>query len=137
MSQSDFDELVNKIIDTEQSLKNSTAMLEQKYPEVFEQLKEIEKLGKEVDELKAELKSNLLEAKDFDVHDEHPDVRVSLTRVAKIEVADLEAVPDDYKETKVVANDKKALEYLRVMGEAPSGFKDKSYYRFNWIKKEK
>ena len=129
----DLSATVKSIAATEKSLARRLDNLQQKNPEVFAELDEIEKARKEVESLKATVKTYLDEQKDYDVHDEG-EVRVSLSRIVKIAVGDIDKVPDEYKETQtlVVANEKKAEEHLRIYGTLPEGFIDKSYSRFNW-----
>ena len=129
----DLSATVKSIASTEKSLARRLDDLKQSHPQVFAELDEIERAHKEVESLKATVKTYLDEQKDYDVHDEG-DVRVSISRIVRIGVEDIDKVPDEYKETQtlVVANEKKAEEHLRLYGTLPEGFVDKSYSRFNW-----
>ena len=60
------------------------------------------------------------------------DLKVSLSAVAKVKVVDIDKVPAEFKEVKTVVKEKKAQEYLKIMGECPEGLEDNSYYRLNW-----
>lgn len=122
---------ISSIVAAEQALENRVKKLEKDYPEVLTEIKQIDKAREEIQMLKTSLKKSLEEKQDYDVYEESG-VRVSVTKVAKVAVEDIDQVPEDYKETKVVADEKKALEYLRVFGDVPSGFVEKSYSRLNW-----
>lgn len=133
----DLSATIASIADTEKSLAKQLDALKENNPAVFAELDKISNAQKEVDKLKAALKSYLEEEKDYDVH-EVGNVRVSISRITKIAVGDIEEVPADFKETKTmeVANEKKAGDYLRLYGSLPKGFVDKSYSRFNWAVKK-
>ena len=133
----DLSATIASIADTEKSLAKQLDALKENNPAVFAELDKISNAQKEVDKLKAGLKSYLEEEKDYDVH-EVGNVRVSVSRITKIAVGDIEEVPADFKETKTmeVANEKKAEDYLRLYGSLPKGFVDKSYSRFNWAVKK-
>lgn len=122
---------ISSIVAAEQALENRVKKLEKDYPDVLTEIKQIDKAREEIQVLKASLKKSLEEEQDYDVYEESG-VRVSVTKVAKVAVEDIDQVPEAYKETKVVADEKKALEYLRVFGEVPAGFVEKSYSRLNW-----
>lgn len=133
----DLSATIASIADTEKSLAKQLDALKENNPAIFAELDKISNAQKEVDRLKASLKSYLEEEKDYDVH-EVGNVRVSVSRITKIAVGDIEEVPADFKETKTmeVANEKKAEDYLRLYGSLPKGFVDKSYSRFNWTVKK-
>ncbi len=133
----DLSATIASIADTEKSLAKRLDALKEANPAVFAELDKISNAQKEVEKLKAGLKSYLDEEKDYDVH-EVGNVRVSVSRITKIAVGSIEEVPADFKETKImeVANEKKAEDYLRLYGSLPKGFIDKSYSRFNWIVKK-
>lgn len=115
----------------EMEVETALTTLQEQYPEAFAQMKQIEDAQKKVQELKDAVKAKLIENKDFDLH-EVGDLKVSLSAVAKVKVIDIDKVPDDFKEVKTVVKEKKAQEYLKVMGRAPEGLEDNSYYRLNW-----
>ena len=116
---------------TENELDNQLKTLERQNPDVFKQIKAIEKAREEVQKLKDAVKAKLIEDKDFDLH-EVGNLRVSVSAVANVKVTDIDKVPDDFKEVKTVADTKKAKEYLKVMKRVPEGFEDASFYRLNW-----
>ena len=127
----DLDAQVSEIAVKEQSVEEALTQLHEQYPDVFKQIEAIDKAKAEVQRLKDEIKAKLIADQDFDLH-EVGDLSVSVSAVAKVKVVDIEKVPSDFKEEKVVANEKKAQEYLKVMGKLPDGFSDASYYRLNW-----
>ena len=116
---------------TENELDNQLKALERQNPDVFKQIKAIEKAREEVQKLKDAVKAKLIENKDFDLH-EVGNLRVSVSAVANVKVVDMDKVPEDFKEVKTVADTKKAKEYLKVMKRVPEGFEDTSFYRLNW-----
>ena len=116
---------------TENELDNQLKTLERQNPDVFKQIKAIEKAREEVQKLKDAVKNKLIENKDFDLH-EVGNLRVSVSAVANVKVVDMDKVPEDFKEVKTVADTKKAKEYLKVMKRVPEGFEDTSFYRLNW-----
>ena len=116
---------------TENELDNQLKTLERQNPDVFKQIKAIEKAREEVQKLKDAVKAKLIENKDFDLH-EVGNLRVSVSAVANVKVVDMDKVPEDFKEVKTVADTKKAKEYLKVMKRVPEGFEDTSFYRLNW-----
>lgn len=127
-------EISNEIVaiqNKEMEVEKALSLLQEQYPEAFAQLRAIEDAQKRVQELKDSVKAKLIEQKDFDLH-EVGDLKVSLSAVAKVKVIDIDKVPDDFKEVKTVVKEKKAQEYLKVMGRAPEGLEDDSYYRLNW-----
>lgn len=132
-----LDAQVSEIAVKEQSVEEALTQLHEQYPDVFKQIEAIETARQEVQRLKDEVKARLIANQDFDLH-EVGNLSVSVSAVAKVKVVDIDKVPDDFKDEMVVANEKKAQEYLKVMGKLPEGFTDASYYRLNWkMKKEK
>lgn len=128
------DNLNNEIMaiqEQEWEVEEALSTLQEQYPDAFAQMKQIEEAQKKVQALKDAVKAKLIEDKDFDLH-EVGDLKVSLSAVAKVKVVDMDKVPDDFKEVKTVLKEKKAQEYLKVMGKAPEGLEDNSYYRLNW-----
>ena len=115
----------------EMDVENALSALQEQYPDVFQKIKAIEDARKDVQVLKDAVKAKLIENRDFDLH-EVGDLKVSLSAVAKVKVVDMDKVPDDFKEVKTVLKEKKAQEYLKVMGKCPEGLEDNSYYRLNW-----
>lgn len=136
MSDDDLSAQIAKVVQDEKSLATRLKSLKDDYPEVFDELDAISKADKEVACRKTAIKSELVKRKDFDIHEENPSVRVSVSRITRVVAPDIEKVPTEYLKVETVADEKKATEYLRVMGEPPEGFVDKSIYRLNWkIKK--
>lgn len=135
MSMEDIDvsEMVKSIADAEKSLAKRMDDLKTKHPKVFAELDAISEAQKEVDALKATLKSYLESRHDYDVY-EAGGVRASVSKIVKIGVEDINRVPNEYKktETVVVADEKKVMEEYKVFGTLPDGFVDKSYSRLNW-----
>lgn len=96
--------------------------------------KRLEVLDVQIDELqkmKKEVKDALVAKGDFDLH-KVDGVKVSVANIARVAVADIDKVPEDFKSTQVVVDEKRAQEYLKVMGKVPDGFINKSYQRFSW-----
>lgn len=131
MEQNPIDGELVQIAEKEKSAEQALAQLHAEYPQVFEQIENIENAYTEVQKLKDAVKEKLIAAEDFDLH-RIGKLRVSVSKTAKVKVKDIDAVPDDFKATEVVANEKKAREFLKVMGELPAGFEDASFYRLNW-----
>lgn len=132
-----LDEQMSAIAVKEASVEEQLVALHEQYPDVFKQIEAIEDAKQEVQRLKDAVKARLIADQDFDLH-EVGNLSVSVSAVAKVKVVDIDKVPDDFKDEMVVANEKKAQEYLKVMGTLPEGFSDASYYRLNWkMKKEK
>lgn len=130
-----LDKELSEIAVREASVDDQLVALQTQYPDVFKQIKAIEDAKQEVQRLKDAVKARLVANQDFDLH-EVGDLSVSVSAVAKVKVVDIDKVPEEFKDEMVVANEKKAQEYLKVMGKLPDGFTDASYYRLNWkIKK--
>lgn len=130
-----LDKELSEIAVKEASVEQQLVALQEQYPDVFQQIKAIESAQQEVSRLKDAVKARLIADQDFDLH-EVGDLTVSVSAVAKVKVVDIDKVPDGFKDELVVANEKKAQEYLKVMHKLPEGFADASYYRLNWkIKK--
>ena len=126
-----IDSELSAIAVREKSLDDSLVALQEKYPDVFQQIQKIEDAQAEVKKLKEAIKDKLVAERDFDLH-EVGDLSVKVSGVAKVKVVNIDEVPDDFKEEKLVANEKKAQDYLKLMGECPKGFEDATYYRLNW-----
>ena len=120
-----------QIAEKEKSAEQALAQLHAEYPQVFEQMTNIENAYAEVQKLKDAVKEKLVASQDFDLH-RVGNLRVSVSKTAKVKVADMSKVPDDYKKTEVVADEKRARERLKVLGELTPGFEDASFYRLNW-----
>ena len=126
---------IDEISNDEKALAKAMDALKTQHPDVFVELDKLSARQKEVDTRKSKLKSRLEKAKDYDVYDTKV-ARVSLTEIVRIDVDDIEKVPTEYKENKVVANIKKAENHFRLYGNLPEGFINKSYSRLNWRNKE-
>lgn len=105
--------------------------LKAKYPEVFVELLDIERARGEIEGLKKELKSLLIAQDDMDNH-EVDGRKYSVSKIVRLETDNIDLVPDEFKSMQVVADEKKAQDYYKLMGIVPDGFKDKSYHRLNW-----
>jgi hypothetical protein len=130
-----LDKELSAIAVKEASVEQQLVALHEQYPDVFKKIEAIESAQQEVARLKDAVKARLIADQDFDLHTVG-DLSVSVSAVAKVKVVDIDKVPGEFKDEMVVANEKKAQEYLKVMGKLPDGFSDASYYRLNWkIKK--
>lgn len=131
----DVNSEINAIAVREKSVDEALVAFQEKYPEAFKVMKQIEDAQAQIKKLKEAVKEKLLADRDFDLH-EVGDLKVSLSGVAKVKVVDIDKVPDEFKEVKTVVKEKKAQEYLKIMGRCPEGLEDATYYRLNWkIKK--
>lgn len=129
------DDLIRVAIRIEQQAEERLASLKKDNPAIFAELDAIDNEMKEVDAIKASVKRELISDEDFDTHDEFEGVSVSVTKVARLEVYNIDQVPEALKEVRTVANEQKALNHYKLSGEVPEGFVDKSYYRLTWRKK--
>lgn len=127
----DIEKRMSEIADYERSLVAERSQLLSSNPAVFSQLEKIDKQLAQVQKMKDDVRAELIKNKDYDLH-KVGNLKVSISNIAKVAVENIDDVPSEFKETKVVANEKKAQEYLKVMGEVPAGFVDKSYQRFSW-----
>lgn len=127
----DIEKRMSEIADYERSLVAERSQLLSSNPAVFSQLEKIDEQLAQVQKMKDDVRAELIKNKDYDLH-KVGNLKVSISNIAKVAVENIDDVPSEFKETKVVANEKKAQEYLKVMGEVPAGFVDKSYQRFSW-----
>lgn len=129
------DTLIAKIVEAELAVENKKAELRQKYPDYEKEMSWVEKTEDEIKEAKEELTKYLADNQDFDTHKVSGHI-VSVTRVVKLEVDDVEKVPDDLKEMKTdwQVDVKEAQNQIKMLGGTLPGFKDKSYYRLNFKK---
>ena len=134
-NQSPADKLIQRIVDVELGIANKKAELREKYPDYEREQARLEQLESEVEEAKKDLTKYLAEHHDYDVH-KVAGHAVSVTRVVKLEVEDIEAVPDDLKEMKTdwSVDLKEAQNRVKVLDQDIPGLKDKSYYRLNFKK---
>lgn len=131
MNQPTINDSVKDIAIIEADVEQQLATLQQQYPDIFKQIEYIEEQKRKVNEFKESIKQRLIDTQDFDLH-EVDGVKISVSKIAKLDVDNINDVPDEFKEVATTANVKKATDYMKVMGEMPKGFKDKSYYRLNW-----
>lgn len=123
--------VARELAELEEQTNKREDELKSKYPEVFVELLDIERARGECEGLKKELKSLLVARDDMDNHevDGH---KYSVSKIVHLETENIDLVPDEFKSMQVVADEKKAQDYFKLMGVAPEGFKDKSYHRLNW-----
>lgn len=125
------DALAKELAELEQSVDSREKELQKKYPDVFAEIAKIEADKGRIKDLKDALKAALIEDDDLDMHTVS-NKKYSVSKVVVLKVDDIDEVPDDFKSMQMVANEKKAQDYYKLMDEPPKGFKDKSYYKFNW-----
>ena len=113
----------------EKVIEQSQEKIKRDNPDVASEMEKIEK--ERLDELKKELKDVLIKTDDMDVHeaDKH---KYSVSKVIRLETVDIDSVPTEFKSLQMVADERKAQDYYKLMGVPPRGFKDKSYHRLNW-----
>lgn len=126
-------QLIARIVDTQLAVDNKKSELRKLYPEYDKEMAWIAQTEAQISDAKDQLKEFLAEHKDYDIHKAAGYV-VFVSRVVKLEVENLDLVPDDLKEEKTewVVDVKEAQERTKVLGEAIPGFKDKSSYRLNF-----
>ena len=111
-------------------------LLKERYPEAYEIVKEIDSAQTAIDNAKKGLKKALMDENDYDMGivstSDGKKYKYSLTKVVRLEVSDIEQVPDEFKSVQEVADEKKAQNYYKLMGEPPEGFKDVSYCKLNF-----
>lgn len=129
------DGFINKIVDAELQLDIKKAELRNKYPDYEKEKAELDKLEAEVDDAKKAVTKYLSDKQDYDLH-KVAGHQVSITRVVKMEVEDIEKIPDDLKEMKTdwTVDIEEAKNRVKVLGGMLPGFKDKSFYRLNFKK---
>lgn len=125
------EDVANELLDLEHSIEQRLDILHKEYPEVMRQIEEIEADKDKTETLKKELRSLLVANDDFDAH-EVGNKKFSVSKVIRLEAENMEEIPSEFKVVKEVADEKKAQDYYKLMGEAPKGFKDKSYHKLNW-----
>lgn len=129
-----IEEKMQKVIQAQKTADRAYEAIEQDFPEAWQRLERIRITREKADELKAEIRQDLIQAGDYNVHkiEGH---NISVTRIVKLEVADSDEVPMDFKtptKEKWDVDVKKAVEDAKMMGIVPDGFKDKSTYKLNW-----
>lgn len=126
-----IDDMIGYIIGAEYRVNTELNRLREQYQQVFEQYDKLVKEQEELERMRAEVKERLIHDEDFDLH-KVDGYKVSVCPVVKLEVADENAVPEQYKSTGVIVNLKKAQDYKKLSGETPEGFIDKTYHRLTW-----
>lgn len=127
----DPEDVARELAELEKQTDERESELKSKYPEVFVELLDIARARGQCEELKRELKSLLIAQDDMDNHevDGH---KYSVSKIIRLETQNIDMVPNEFKSMQVVADEKKAQDYYKLMGVVPQGFKDKSYHRLNW-----
>ena len=125
------EDVARELVELEKQTDEREAELKKKYPEVFVELLDIERNRGLCEELKRELKSLLVAQNDLDNH-EVDGRKYSVSKIVRLQTDNIDLVPNEFKSMQVVADEKKAQDYYKLMGVAPDGFKDKSYHRLNW-----
>ncbi len=128
------EDVARELAELEKQTDERESKLKSKYPEVFVELLDIARARGECEELKRELTSLLIARDDLDNH-EVDGRKYSVSKIIRLETDNIDLVPDEFKSMQVVADEKKAQDYYKLMGTAPEGFKDKSYHRLNWGEK--
>lgn len=129
-----IEEKMEKVIQAQKVADKAYAAIEDDFPEAWQRLEQIRLAREKADELKAEIRQDLIQAEDYEVH-KISGYNISVTRIAKVAVVDAEKVPMDYKtptKEKWDVDVKKAQEDLKELGMLPDGFADKSTYKLNW-----
>lgn len=125
---------VQEIVQLQSTLEQEEKAIEQKHPEVFAQIQDINERKAKVDKLWEALKQRLVEEGDTDVHEVREGdyvCRFSLSKTSKVGVTDIEKVPSEFVEVKKVADPTKLKQYYELYGKVPEGCEDKSFYRLN------
>lgn len=129
-----IEEKMQKVVQAYKAADKAYAAIEDDFPEAWQRLEQIRVAREKADEMKDEIKQDLIQAGDFDQH-KISGFNISVSRVVKLEVEDAEKVSMDYKaptKEKWDVNVKRAMEDAKVSGVVPDGFKDKSIYKINW-----
>lgn len=125
-----IENLARKYIDEERRLAQYAEDIKGKYPEAQEHFDALQEGYGHLIELREDLKAALSQAKDYDIH-EVDGKQISLTKVVKMKVKDIDEVDPDFKQTMEVADERRAAKYYKLYGEAPKGFEDASYVKLN------
>lgn len=125
------EDVARELAELEEQTNKRESELKSKYPEVFVELLDIARARGECEELKRELKSLLIARDDLDNH-EVDGRKYSVSKIIRLQTDNIDLVPNEFKSMQVVADEKKAQDYYKLMGVVPEGFKDKSYHRLNW-----
>lgn len=125
------DDLIKEVIVQETEANKKIAELQYKYAHVFKELEVLNAQLNECEKVRDEIKSMLIENEDFDLH-KVDGVKVSVCPIVKLAVKDINEVESKYKSIEMVADVKKAQEAMKLFGEVPEGFENKTYHRFTW-----
>lgn len=133
LTESNFDDFVRETHAMELQVAQQMCELRDTHREVFDLMDKLSADEKEIADRKSAIKSFLINREDYDVHEDTGyRLRYSLTKISRIDVPDLDKVPEKYKKVETVADIDKALDDYRLTGQLPDGFIDKSYCRLNW-----
>lgn len=130
-----IDDLIREVVRQEAEANKKLADLKSKYNQVFMDLAVIEAQLDECQRVREGIKKTLIEDGDFDLH-KVDGVKVSVCPIVKLAVKNINDVEEKYKTTEVVVDTKKAQEAMKLFGEVPAGFEDKTYHRFTWKGKD-
>lgn len=125
-----IENLARKLFEEIERLDQYAKDIKGKYPEAQEHFDALQEGYAKLIEMREELKTALVTAEDYDIH-EVDGRQVSLTKVVKMKVKDIDEVPAAFKQTMEVADEKRAAKYYKLYGEAPAGFEDASYNKLN------
>lgn len=126
-----IEDRLQQILDIQKQADEAYASIEQEFPEVWAKLKAIDHARELAQQAKDEIREELIASKDFTTK-QVGGYNISVSRTVKLAVVDQAKVSQDYKKTEEIVDVKKAQEYMKVMGQLPAGFEDRSVYRFNW-----
>lgn len=128
------DDRLAQVLEAQRKADEAYASIEQDFPEAWERLQKIEYIRNQAEELKQKIRDELIEQKDYDLHQVNG-YNVSVSKTVKLVAVDPEAIPMEFKkptEEKWDVDVKHAQEYFKVTKQLPAGFEDKSSYKLNW-----
>lgn len=128
------EDVAQELAALEREVNERELQLQRDYPKVWTELLDIERVKGECEGLKKELKSLLIARDDLDNH-EIDGRKYSVSKIIRLKTDNIDLVSDEFKSVQVVADEKKAQDYYKLMGIVPDGFEDKSYHRLNWGEK--
>jgi len=129
-----IEEKMERVIKTQKAADKAYAAIEDDFPEAWARLENIRLAREKAEALKADIRQDLIEAGDTDVH-QIEGFNISVSKIAKIVVSDSDKVPMDYKtptKEKWDVDVETAKRHFKVTGVLPEGFADKSTYKLNW-----
>lgn len=124
-------DIANDLVEADKQLKEYQDTLHKKYPDLKDELAQVDRLSARFDALKSELKESLVEEDDYDIH-EVGGKKYSVSKVIKLSVKNIDMVPETFKSVMEVADEKKAQGHYKLYGTPPDGFEDKSYNKLNY-----